>query len=127
MDILDFMSKKSPKWGGKLWPFKAQIIELHKRGYSLASICEFLQSNNVTVSRPSVSAFIKKIQNPANEFSEPKEHIQKNEIKHEVLQPVGPRSFSLSMPEVDITKPLFTNDVPDQTKIDELRKKLERK
>ena len=94
MDLKQFMSRKGPKWGGIIWPLRREVMELHRVGYSIAVICEFLDSNGIKVGKDSVSRFVKKMKSQGEEF------IAKNDTvttSHEQKN-FSPQSDSLIVP-----------------------------
>lgn len=56
MDLNEFKQQKAPKWGQKFGHFERKL-ELHNLKYSLQSICDFLFSNGIVVTRPNCFFF----------------------------------------------------------------------
>ena len=132
MDLNEFKQQKAPKWGTKIWPFRKEVVELHNLKYSLQSICDFLFSNGIVVTRPTVSSFVKNYKTIEFSQNNMTEQAQKNT---ENFSSAGPKSFAQqAVKEIDVWDPkseslLQTNteNSEKKQKIEEMAKKLEGK
>ena len=64
MDAATFFENRPPGFNNrsKISPFRNDILEYKKRGYTLVELQEFLAANGVTISLAGISAYIRRMQ-----------------------------------------------------------------
>lgn len=112
MDAATFFENRPPgfKNRSKISPFRNDILEYKKRGYTLVELQEFLAANGVKISLAGISAYIRRMQlhggreakQPAAGGSQPKSTspIPVTSANHN--RPVGFGSFQIKPDTKDL-------------------------
>lgn len=94
MDVEEFTRQVKPrKNGSQLFPFKHEIGDLKRQGYSDEQIREWLAKNGVAVSRENVRKFIKRHLPQSNHKPQAESLINLTSpiVETQVLEKVSPR------------------------------------